>query len=264
VSADILARILEVKAAEVIVGKARRSQIELEARIADLPPMRDFAGALRARATAKGDAVIAEVKRASPSAGIIRADFDPAAIGKSYEAGGATCLSVLTDQQFFKGDDAFVVQAREACGLPVLRKEFIIDPWQVYQTRAMGADALLLIVAALDDASLSRLSELGKSLGLSVLVEVHDRAEMERALAVPGDLIGINNRDLHRFVTDLDTSLKLAPMVPSDRLVVAESGIHTPEDIERLQQGGIGAFLIGESLMRQPEPGAALSRLIAS
>jgi len=264
VSTDILARILEVKTEEVMVGKARESQSELRARIADLPPMRDFAGALRARAAAQGDAVIAEVKRASPSAGIIRSDFDPAAIAKSYEAGGATCLSVLTDQQFFKGDDAFVVQAREACGLPVLRKEFIIDPWQVYQTRAMGADALLLIVAALDDARLSQLAELGKTLGLSVLIEVHDTAELEQALAVPGDLIGINNRDLHRFITDLDTSLKLVPMVPSDRLVVAESGIHTPEDIQRLRQGGIGAFLIGESLMRQPEPGAALSRLIAT
>jgi indole-3-glycerol phosphate synthase len=261
VSADILARILEVKAAEVAAGKARQSQVELEARIADLPPLRDFAGALKARAGRSQDAVIAEVKRASPSAGIIRADFDPAAIAQSYEAGGATCLSVLTDRQFFKGDDAFVAQARKACGLPVLRKEFIIDPWQVYQTRALGADALLLIVAALNDEQLAELSALGRSLGLSVLVEVHDEIEMERALAVPGDLVGINNRDLHRFVTELDTTLRLAPMVSEDRLVVSESGIHTPDDVQRLQQGGIGAFLIGESLMRQPDPGAALQGL---
>ncbi|AKS41037.1 indole-3-glycerol phosphate synthase TrpC [Wenzhouxiangella marina] len=261
-SADILARILEVKADEVVAGKARQSQSELESRIADLPPLRDFASALKARAAASRDAVIAEVKRASPSAGIIRADFDPAAIARSYEAGGATCLSVLTDQQFFQGDDRFVAEARAACGLPVLRKEFIIDPWQVYQTRALGADALLLIVAALDDAQLSELSSLGKELGLSVLVEVHDEEEMARALAVPGDLIGINNRDLHRFVTDLDTTLRLAPSVPDDRLVVSESGIHSNEDVRRLQAGGIGAFLVGESLMRQPEPGAALARLI--
>jgi len=261
VSADILARILEVKAAEVAAGKASQSQTELEARIADLPPMRDFAAALRARALSRKDAVIAEVKRASPSAGIIRADFDPAAIAQGYEAGGATCLSVLTDQQFFKGHDDFVAQARAACSLPVLRKEFIIDPWQVFQTRALGADALLLIVAALNDDQLAELSALGKSLGLSVLVEVHDEIEMERALAVPGDLVGINNRDLHRFVTELDTTLRLAPMVSEDRLVVSESGIHTPEDIQRLQQGGIGAFLIGESLMRQPDPGAALQGL---
>ena len=262
-SGDILQKILAVKREEVATGKARRSLSDLQAACADLPSVRDFAGALKRRALASADAVIAEVKRASPSAGLIRADFDPAAIARSYEAGGATCLSVLTDEQFFQGHIDFLIQARAACRLPVLRKDFIIDPWQVWETRAMGADALLLIVAALDDGPLAELSALGRDLGLSVLVEVHDQAELERALKVPGDLIGINNRDLRRFVTDLDTTLRLAPQVPGERLVISESGIHTPADIARLRAGGIGAFLIGESFMRQPEPGEALAQLIA-
>ena len=263
-STDILARILEVKREEVILGKAKQSRSELEARIADLPPPREFAAALKARAVASQDAVIAEIKRASPSAGIIRADFDPATLARSYEAGGAACLSVLTDRQFFKGDDAFVARAREACSLPVLRKEFIIDDWQVYQTRALGGDALLLIAAALTVEQMTDFAELGESLGLSILIEVHDNDELERALRVPGDLLGINNRDLHRFVTDLETTLTLAPRVPDDRLVVSESGIHGPADIHRLQSGGIGAFLIGESFMREADPGAALARMISA
>jgi indole-3-glycerol phosphate synthase len=263
VSADILQTILAVKAGEVTAGKQRQSEADLRAIIAGLPPCRDFAGALRARAARSSDAVIAEIKRASPSAGVIREDFDPAAIARSYERGGATCLSVLTDEQFFQGRFEYLAQARAACSLPVLRKDFIVDAWQVYETRAMGADALLLIVAALSDLKLAELSELGRQLGLAVLVEVHDRAEMERALAVPGELIGINNRDLHRFITDLDTSLRLAPMVPADRLVVAESGIHSRDDMARLRGGGIGAFLIGESLMRRPDPGLALAELTA-
>lgn len=261
-SADILQKILAVKREEVDAGKACRSLGDLQTACADLPPARDFAGALKRRASASADAVIAEVKRASPSAGLIRADFDAAAIARSYQAGGATCLSVLTDQPFFQGHADYLVQARAACDLPVLRKDFIIDPWQVWETRAMGADALLLIVAALDDAALAELSELGRELGLSVLVEVHDQTELDRALKVPGDLVGINNRDLHRFVTDLDTSLRLAPKVPADRLVISESGIHTPADIARLRAGGIGAFLIGESFMRQPDPGEALRLLV--
>ncbi|MFW5815333.1 MAG: indole-3-glycerol phosphate synthase TrpC [Wenzhouxiangella sp.] len=261
-SEDILAKILAVKRAEVTAGKASHSLSELKAVCADLPATRDFAGALKQRAAASADAVIAEIKRASPSAGLIRADFDPAAIARSYEAGGATGLSVLTDEPFFRGHADFLAQARAACRLPVLRKDFIIDPWQVWETRALGADALLLIVAALADPALAELSSLGRELGLSVLVEVHDQAELERALAVPGDLVGINNRDLHRFVTDLDTTLALAPQVPDERLVISESGIHTPADIARLRAGGIGAFLIGESFMRQPDPGAALAELI--
>lgn len=262
-SGDILARILEVKVEEVAAGKIEQPLSELKARIADLPTPRDFAGDLECRARDSKDAVIAEIKRASPSAGLIRPDFDPAALAGSYAAGGATCLSVLTDAQFFQGDDQFVAIAKAACALPVLRKEFIIDAWQVYQTRALGADALLLIVAALDDARLAELSALGEELGLSVLVEVHNDAELERALKVPGRLLGINNRDLHRFVTDLDTSLRLAPRVPADRLVISESGIHTPADIDKLRQANIGAFLIGESFMRQPNPGKALAELIA-
>jgi len=262
VSGDILQQILAAKVDEVARRRSDRSIEELKAIVKDLPPPRDFAGELKARAATSKDAVIAEVKRASPSAGIIRTDFDPEAIARSYQAGGATCLSVLTDEGFFGGQSAFLVEARNACRLPVLRKDFIIDPWQVIETRAIGADALLLIVAALNDDQLAELSELGQELDLAVLVEVHDEAEMERALKVPGDLVGINNRDLHRFVTDLDTTLRLAPMVPEDRLVISESGIHGPEDIKRLQAGGIGAFLIGESLMRQPDPGEALGKLI--
>ncbi|NBB80948.1 MAG: indole-3-glycerol phosphate synthase TrpC [Verrucomicrobia bacterium] len=261
-SADILKTILDAKRDEVERRRSDRPLDELKAIVKDLPPCRDFAGQLRTRAAATKDAVIAEVKRASPSAGIIRPDFDPEAIAKSYEAGGATCLSVLTDEGFFGGQSAYLVEARNACRLPVLRKDFIIDPWQVIETRAIGADALLLIVAALNDDRLAELAELGREVGLAVLVEVHDEEEMERALKVPGDLVGINNRDLHRFVTDLETTLRLAPMVPKDRLVVSESGIHSPEDIKKLQDGGIGAFLIGESLMRQPDPGAALGKLI--
>lgn len=262
-SADILKTILAAKRDEIERRRADRTLDELKAIVKDMPPCRDFAGELKTRAAATKDAVIAEVKRASPSAGIIRKDFDPEAIAKSYEAGGATCLSVLTDEGFFGGQTAFLVEARKACRLPVLRKDFIIDPWQVIETRAIGADALLLIVAALNDDQLAELSELGRELGLAVLVEVHDEEEMERALRVPGDLVGINNRDLHRFVTDLETTLRLAPMVPKDRLVISESGIHAPEDIKRLQEGGIGAFLIGEVFMRETDPGSALSRLVA-
>jgi len=263
VSDDILDRIIAAKRDEIARRRADRTLAELKSIVADLPPPRDFAGELKTRAAASGDAVIAEIKRASPSAGIIRADFDPAEIAQSYQHGGATCLSVLTDEGFFSGQNAFLVEARKACSLPVLRKDFIIDPWQVIETRAIGADAMLLIVAALDDDQLAELAQLGTELGLSVLVEVHDDADMERALAVPGNLVGINNRDLRRLNTDLDTSLRLAPKVPSNRLVIAESGIHSPADLQHLQAGGIGAFLIGESLMRQPEPGAALARLIA-
>ena len=261
-SDDILSKILTVKAGEVAAGKAATPLAELQARVAEMPPCRDFAGRLKARAEASGDAVIAEIKRASPSAGVIREHFVPAEIAQSYARGGATCLSILTDEQFFQGHADYLRDARAACDLPVLRKDFIIDPWQVWQTRAMGADALLLIVAALDDSQLAELAALGKELGLAVLVEVHDEEEMKRALAVPGDLVGINNRDLHRFVTDLETTLRLAPMVPEERLVVSESGIHSPEDIKKLQDGGIGAFLIGEAFMRVGEPGVALNEFI--
>lgn len=261
-SADILKKILAVKAGEVDERRSRRPVAEFRSQIDELPPARDFAGALNHRAGLDGRAVIAEIKRASPSAGVIREYFDPATIARAYERGGATCLSVLTDESFFQGRNGFLDMARSACALPVLRKDFIVDEWQVWETRAVGADALLLIVAALDDGRLHDFAALGAELGLAVLVEVHNEAELDRALAVPGDLVGINNRDLHRFHTDLDTSLRLAPKVPDDRLVIAESGIHTRRDIARLHAGGIGAFLVGESLMRQPDPGTALARLI--
>lgn len=261
VRCSVLSEILQVKAGEVADRAARLPLRELSARVADLPPCRDFHGALRARVGAGTPAVIAEIKRASPSAGLIREDFEPAVIAGQYESGGAACLSVLTDREFFRGHEDYLRRARAACGLPVLRKDFIVDAWQVYETRLIGADALLLIVAALGDATLAELSALGHELGLAVLVEVHDRQELERALKVPGKLLGINNRDLHRFETRLETSLELAADVSDERIVVAESGIHTSADIRRLQGGGINAFLIGESLMRAPDPGAALRKL---
>lgn len=262
-SADILQRILADKRAQVAVEQSQHRLSDLKARVRDLPPTRPFTAALRQRAGQDGCAIIAEIKRASPSAGIIRPDFDPAAHARSYAEGGATALSVLTDQPYFQGQDAYLQQARQACTLPALRKDFIVDAWQVWQTRALGADALLLIAAALDDGPLAELSALGQELGLSVLVEVHDQAELERALAIPGDLLGINNRDLKRFKTDLGITERLAPQVPAQRLVVAESGIASRADLHRLQQAGVGCFLIGESFMRQADPGAALQALIA-
>lgn len=261
---SVLSEILQVKAGEVAARSARLPLRELSSRVSDLPPCRNFHEALRARIDAGGAAVIAEIKRASPSAGVICEDFEPATIARQYKNGGAACLSVLTDREFFQGSESDLRQARAACELPVLRKDFILDAWQVYETRAIGADALLLIVAALGDAALAELSALGFELGLSVLVEVHNREELERALVIPGHLLGVNNRDLHRFETRLETSLELAPDVSDHRLVVAESGIHTPADIRRLQAGGINAFLVGESLMRAPDPGAALQELVLS
>ncbi|MEE4302291.1 MAG: indole-3-glycerol phosphate synthase TrpC, partial [Pseudomonadales bacterium] len=204
-----------------------------------------------------------EVKKASPSKGVIRADFDPPAIARSYAAGGAACLSVLTDEQYFQGTDAFLVAAREACELPVLRKDFMIDPWQIWESRALGADCVLLIVAALDDARLAELSETAEAAGLDVLVEVHDEAELERALALPTSLVGINNRDLRTFETSLDVSLALHAHMPSGRLTIAESGIHTPADVARLRGAGIDAFLVGEAFMRAEEPGSALADLFS-
>ncbi|MFU8831219.1 MAG: indole-3-glycerol phosphate synthase TrpC, partial [Wenzhouxiangella sp.] len=261
-SADILKKILAVKAEEVAAGKAERSLAEIKTRAADQPACRDFAGRLRQRAATSADAVIAEIKRASPSAGVIRADFDPADIARSYQRGGATCLSVLTDQPFFQGHSDYLVQARAACDLPVLRKDFIIDAWQVWETRALGADALLLIVAALDDARLADLAALGNELGLAVLVEVHDEAELTRALAVPGELIGINNRDLRTFETSLATTERLMPLLGDDCLAVAESGLATSADLARLSACGVNAFLVGETLMRQADVTAATRALL--
>lgn len=258
---DILTRILARKTEELAERSARMPLAELSARVADLPETRGFAAAIEAKIDAGLPAVIAEVKKASPSKGIIRPDFDPASIARSYELGGAACLSVLTDKDFFHGSEDFLQQARAACGLPVLRKDFVIDPYQVYEARVIGADCILLIVAALGDAALLELSLLAAELDLDVLCEVHDVEEMERALALPVPLIGVNNRNLRTFETTIDTSIELQSMIEYDRILVSESGIHTHDDVERLQDAGINAFLVGEAFMRAGDPGAELKRL---
>ncbi|HEY9133062.1 MAG TPA: indole-3-glycerol phosphate synthase TrpC [Dyella sp.] len=260
---DILSRILARKTEELAERSARLPLAELSARIVDLPDTRGFAAAIEAKIDAGLPAVIAEVKKASPSKGVIRPDFDPASIARSYEAGGAACLSVLTDKDFFHGSEDFLQQARDACNLPVLRKDFVIDPYQVYEARVIGADCILLIVAALGDAALLELSLLAAELDLDVLCEVHDVEEMERALALPVPLIGVNNRNLRTFETSIDTSIELQSMIEYDRILVSESGIHTHDDIERLQDAGINAFLVGEAFMRAADPGAELKRLFA-
>lgn len=262
-SEDILSQILRHKAQEI----AQRAQAvplrELSARCEDLPPCRGFAAAL-SRTIADGrPGVIAEIKKASPSKGLIRQDFDPPALAVSYAQGGATCLSVLTDERFFQGHDRYLQQAREASGLPALRKDFTLDAWQVYEARWLGADCILLIVAALGDAVLLELAQLATELGLDVLVEVHDAEELDRALATPATLIGVNNRDLRSFHTEIQTSIALRPLVPDTRLMVTESGIATPEDVQTLREAGIQAFLVGESLMRAADPGRRLGELFA-
>ena len=257
---SILAKILATKSAEVAERSGRRSLAAVKAQAAAQPPARGFAQALRARA-APGPAVIAEVKRASPSAGLIRADFRPAEIAARYQWAGAACLSVLTDQDYFQGSDRFLVEARNACALPVLRKDFTIDPWQVYESRALGADCILLIVAALEPAQLLDLHALAREAGLDVLVEVHDEDELEHALACDPELVGVNNRDLHRFVTDLATSERLRPLIPKEKTMVTESGIASPADVQRLLRAGVDAFLVGEAFMRAEDPGMALREL---
>ena len=263
----VLDRILARKAKEVAERRARVGERALEDQIAGQSPPRGFAAALAARLARNEPAVIAEAKKASPSKGLIRADFDPAAIARSYEAGGAACLSVLTDHDFFQGRDAFLQQARAACALPVLRKDFTIDPYQVLESRALGADCVLLIVAALDDARLHALAAQALALGMDVLLEAHDAAELERALAVPAaadgrlPLLGVNNRDLRSFAVSLDTTLALRAQVPAGRRLVTESGIATAADVDRLRAAGVHAFLVGEALMREDDPGRALHRL---
>jgi indole-3-glycerol phosphate synthase len=261
---DILNRILARKAEEIAERRTRLPLAELSARIAELPDTRGFAAAIEAKIAAGLPAVIAEVKKASPSKGVIRANFDPVAIARSYAAGGAACLSILTDSDFFQGSETFLQQAREACSLPLLRKDFILDPYQVYEARAIGADCILLIAAALDDDVLMQLSLLAAELDLDVLCEVHDEEELERALALPVPLIGVNNRNLRSFETSLETSLSLQELMEYDRILVAESGIHTPEDVVRLRAGGIQAFLVGEAFMRAEDPGAELRRLFGA
>ncbi|TWG91967.1 indole-3-glycerol phosphate synthase [Luteimonas sp. J16] len=258
---DILQRILARKAEEVAARVAARPLAEVRARAADMPPARGFAAAIEARIAAGDPAVIAEVKKASPSKGVIRPDFDPGAIARSYEAGGAACLSVLTDADFFQGADAYLQQARAACALPVLRKDFTIDPYQVHEARVLGADCILLIVAALGDAQLAELCGTAMAIGLDVLVEVHDIDELERAIQVPAPLLGINNRSLRTFEVSLDTTLSLQGAVPRDRRLVTESGLHTAADVARMRAAGIDAFLVGEAFMREPDPGQALRRM---
>jgi indole-3-glycerol phosphate synthase len=258
---DILQRILARKAEELAERSTKLPLKELSARVADMPDTRGFAAAIEAKIAAGEAAVIAEVKKASPSKGVIRQEFDPAAIARSYEAGGAACLSVLTDKDFFQGSEDFLKQARAACSLPVLRKDFVIDPYQVYEARAIGADCILLIVAALGDADLLELSLLAAELDLDVLCEIHDAEELERAQAVPVPLIGVNNRNLRTFETSLETTLEMQQLIEYDRILVAESGIHTPENVAQLREAGINAFLIGEAFMRAPDPGQELKRL---
>ena len=260
---DVLKRILARKQEEVAERRERVSLFELKARAVSAPPVRGFADAVQAKIAAGLPAVIAEVKKASPSKGVIRPDFHPAEIARSYEAGGAACLSVLTDIDFFQGADVYLQQARAACALPVLRKDFVIDPYQVYEARKLGADCILLIAAALGDAALLELSLLAAELDLDVLLEVHDLDELERALPVPARLLGINNRNLKTFEVSLQTTLDLLPAVPADRVLVTESGILARDDVAKMRASGVHAFLVGEAFMRQPDPGAALRDLFA-
>ena len=258
---DILQKILARKVEEVAERRERVTLDELVAQVVDLPATRGFSAALESTISEGRAAVIAEVKKASPSQGVIRVDFDPAAIARSYETGGASCLSVLTDSDFFQGSEAFLQQARAACALPVLRKDFTIDPYQVYEARVIGADAILLIVAALDDSALLEMALIAAELDLDVLVEVHDEAELQRALEIPAPLIGVNNRNLRSFEVSLDTTLRLREQVPPNRLLVAESGIHARGDVERLRSAGVNAFLVGETFMRSADPGTQLATL---
>lgn len=258
---DILKRILARKLQEVDERIRNASMQELEQRVGDADTPRGFVSSLEKNINSGRAAVIAEIKKASPSRGVLRKDFKPGEIASSYERGGAACLSVLTDMDFFKGADAYLQQARAACSLPVLRKDFIIDPYQVYEARVLGADCILLIVAALSDAMLGELSQLAVQLGMDVLVEVHDSVELERALVVPGRLIGINNRDLRSFETHLDVTLGMLGQVPDDRIVVTESGIHTPADVALMRSHGINAFLVGEAFMKATDPGEKLAEL---
>ena len=258
---DILQRIVAVKREEVAAGRARRPLARWRAEAEARRDVRPFVAALRAKVAAGADAVIAEVKKASPSKGVLRERFVPAEIGASYARHGAACLSVLTDEDFFQGHARFLGEAREASGLPALRKDFIVDEYQVVEARAIGADAILLIAACLDDAQMADLEACAAALGMAVLVEVHDRAELDRALALKTPLVGVNNRNLRTFEVSLQTTLDLLPAVPADRLLVTESGILGAADVHRMREAGVHAFLVGEAFMRAEDPGAALAAL---
>ena len=261
---DILKKIVAVKHEEIAAARQRAAPTALRRAAEALGGQRDFVGSLRQQVAAGRAAVIAEIKKASPSKGVLREHFVPAEIAASYARHGAACLSVLTDVDFFQGSNAYLREARDACALPVLRKDFTIDAYQVYEARVLGADCILLIVAALEDDALAELSELALGLGMDVLVEVHDIDELERALQVPAPLLGVNNRNLRTFEVSLDTTLALKDAVPADRILVAESGIERPVDVARLREAGVPAFLVGEAFMRAPDPGAALRALFAA
>jgi len=260
--ADVLAEICDRKRQDVTRRKAERSEAALHSLAASAPPVRRFAASLESRIKDGRYGLIAEIKKASPSRGLIRADFDLPSLAQAYEAGGATCLSVLTDAPYFQGSDDDLRRARAACALPVLRKDFILDPYQVIESRAIGADCILLIMAALDDGLARDLAAIAPDLGLDILVEVHDRAELDRALDLDCRLIGINNRNLKTLKVDLKTTEELAPLVPSDRVVVGESGIYDPADLDRLAVVGARCFLVGESLMKAADVAAATRRLL--
>ncbi|WP_444910994.1 indole-3-glycerol phosphate synthase TrpC [Microbulbifer sp. TRSA005] len=257
----ILKTIIERKWQEVAERKSQCSLEEIRLSAHDQPLARGFVAALEYKIAEGEAAVIAEIKKASPSKGVIREDFLPAEIATSYERGGAACLSVLTDRDFFQGDDSYLQQARNAVRLPVLRKDFTVDPYQVYEARAIGADCILLIAACLEDQQMQELNGLALELGLDVLVEVHNRAELERALALPNRLIGINNRNLHTFEVQLENTFKLLNLIPKDRIVVTESGIHTTDDVAAMRGHSVDAFLVGEAFMREEEPGRKLMEM---
>ncbi len=260
---DILKKILARKQQEIAERSARVPLAKLQELAENALPVRGFVEAMQAKIAAGQSAVIAEVKKASPSKGLLRADFHPADIAKSYQAGGAACLSVLTDQDFFQGHEDYLQQARAACDLPVIRKDFIIDPYQVFEARAINADCILLIVAALDDGQLEDLSQLALQLDMDVLVEVHDADELQRAMVLNLPLIGINNRDLRTFDTRLETTLDLLKQIPDETMVVTESGIHTLADVALMREHDVNAFLVGEAFMRADDPGQALSQLFS-
>ena len=260
---DILNKILDTKRAEVAQAKQQKSMSDLHAEIAEQSPARDFVGSIRAKIAQGLPAVIAEIKKASPSKGVIRADFHPAQIAQSYQQGGAACLSVLTDQEYFQGSPDYLKQARAACALPVLRKDFMIDEYQVAEARAMGADCILLIAAALPLAQMQALEAAAQALGLAVLVEVHNAEELDMALQLNTPLLGINNRNLRTFEVSLQTTLDLLPRIPQSRIVVTESGIFTAQDVALMRQHAVHTFLVGEAFMRQAEPGAELAKVFS-